>query len=43
MANKFRPGIAVPIHWDDTPKSMQDAALFKKNFKGDTRILKPEV
>ncbi len=42
IANKFKPGIAVPIHWDDTPKSRQDAALFKKNYKGETKILKPE-
>jgi L-ascorbate metabolism protein UlaG (beta-lactamase superfamily) len=43
VANIFKPGIAVPIHWDSSAKSIQDAAIFKKNFKGETRILKPEA
>lgn len=43
VANKFKPAIAVPIHWDSSAKSIQDAAIFKKNFDGETRILKPEI
>jgi len=42
MVNHFKPGIAVPIHWDGSPSAMQDAAIFKKNYKGDARILRPE-
>jgi len=42
IANKFKPKIVVPIHWDSSRKSIQDAAIFKKHFRGETRILKPE-
>jgi len=43
IANKFKPKIVVPIHWDSSRKSIQDAAIFKKHFRGETRILKPEL
>ncbi|NIP38806.1 MAG: MBL fold metallo-hydrolase [Candidatus Dadabacteria bacterium] len=43
IANKFKPPIAVPIHWDNSPNSLQDASLFKKNYKGESKILKPDL
>ncbi len=42
IANKFKPKIVVPIHWDSARSSVQDAAIFKRHFRGETKILKPE-
>ena len=42
VANSFKPNIAIPIHWDHDRSLMQDAAIFKKLFKGNTFIMKPE-
>ncbi len=41
IANKFKPGFAVPIHWDNSASSIQDAAIFKKYYKGETKIIRP--
>ena len=42
IANKFKPEIVVPIHWDSSRNTIQDAAIFKRHFRGETKILKPE-
>jgi len=42
IANKFKPEIVVPIHWDSSRNSIQDTAIFKRHFRGETKILKPE-
>ena len=41
-AAKFKPRLVIPIHWDYERTSMQDAAIFKKLYKGDTFLMKPE-
>ena len=42
IANIFKPKIVVPIHWDSQRNSVQDAAIFKRIFKGETKIMKSE-
>lgn len=41
-ANSFKPRVVIPIHWDHDKSYMQDAAIFKKLFKGNTFLMKPE-
>lgn len=41
-ANVFKPKLAVPIHWGSNGGTMQDAAVFKKFFKGNSILIKPE-
>ena len=41
-AGKFKPKLVMPIHWEHERTSMQGAAIFKKLYKGDTLLIKPE-
>lgn len=41
-ASKFKPKLVMPIHWENDRTSMQDAAIFKKLYKGNTFLTKPE-
>ena len=42
-ANNFKPKLAVPIHWGNNKGSIQDAAIFKKLYKGNAALIKPSM
>jgi L-ascorbate metabolism protein UlaG (beta-lactamase superfamily) len=42
IANKFKPRIAIPMHWGSIVGSEEDAHRFRDLFEGETVILKPE-
>lgn len=42
-ANIFNPKIVIPAHFGDIVGSQSDADVFKKQFKGNTVVLKKEI
>lgn len=41
-ASNFKPKLVVPIHWNNDRSSIQNAAIFKKLYKGNTYLIKPD-
>jgi L-ascorbate metabolism protein UlaG (beta-lactamase superfamily) len=39
--NQFKPGMAIPMHYDDIVGSRQDAEEFKRGSKVPVEILEP--